>query len=121
MDEAPRQDREAVEGQDNGEQRSPEEIQRDIDRTRDELGDTVAAMAQKADVKAQAKGKVTEVKQSVQDKKDELTGKAREATPESASAGAHQAASTAKENPVPLAVGGAFAAGLVLGWLVGRR
>ena len=37
------------------ETRSPEEIRRDIEETRGELGDTVEALAAKADVKAQAK------------------------------------------------------------------
>jgi Protein of unknown function (DUF3618) len=81
MDEAPRQDSEAVaDAGEPGEQRSPEEIRRDIDQTREDLGDTVAAVAQKADVKAQA-----------------------------------------KSNSVPLAVGGAFAAGLIAVWLLRRR
>jgi ElaB/YqjD/DUF883 family membrane-anchored ribosome-binding protein len=111
MDEAPRQDREAVEGAGEGdEERSPEEIRRDIDQTREDLGDTVAAVAQKADVKAQARGKVEEVK-----------GKLKEATPESASGGAQQVATKTQENPLLLAVGASFAAGMVVGWLLGRR
>jgi hypothetical protein len=81
MDQAAREEREAVGGDESGEQRSPEEIRRDIDHTREEVGDTAAALAEKADVKAQAKGKVDEVQQTVQAKKDELTGKAKEATP----------------------------------------
>lgn len=36
------------------ESREPEEIREDIEQTREELGDTVAAMAEKTDVKQQA-------------------------------------------------------------------
>jgi F0F1-type ATP synthase assembly protein I len=36
------------------ESRDPEEIRDDIEETREELGDTVAAMAEKTDVKQQA-------------------------------------------------------------------
>lgn len=35
--------------------RTPEEIRSDIDQTREELGETVAAVADKADLKKQAK------------------------------------------------------------------
>ena len=64
MGEDPRQVGEAVEG----EQRTPEEIEADIERTRRDMGDTVAAVAEKADVKAQAKLKVDEAKARVKEK-----------------------------------------------------
>jgi hypothetical protein len=47
------------------EQQTPEEIRRDIERTRRELGDTVEALSHKADVKAQARQKKEEVQQRV--------------------------------------------------------
>jgi hypothetical protein len=47
------------------EQQTPEKIRRDIERTRRELGDTVEALSQKADVKAQARQKKEEVQQRV--------------------------------------------------------
>jgi ElaB/YqjD/DUF883 family membrane-anchored ribosome-binding protein len=47
--------------------RDPEQIQRDIERTREELAATVAAVAEKADVKRQAKRRVDETKSRVQD------------------------------------------------------
>jgi hypothetical protein len=47
------------------EPREPEAIRRDIEETRRELGDTVEALAAKADVKAQARHKVDDVKASV--------------------------------------------------------
>ena len=42
--------------------RDPEQIERDIARTREELAATVAAVAEKADVKAQARHRVDEAK-----------------------------------------------------------
>ena len=47
--------------------------------------------------------------------------KAKQATPESASAGADQLASTVQDKPLPFAVGAAFVIGLAIGWLLGRR
>lgn len=47
------------------EARTPEEIRADIEHTREELGDTAAALASKADVKARAHEKVEETKASV--------------------------------------------------------
>ena len=119
MDEAARTGSQEVES-DADQQRSPEEIRADIERTRAQLGDTAAAAAQKADVKAQAKAKVDEAKQRVAEKKEELLGKAKETSPESAGQFADQAATTAKENPLPVAAGAAFVAGFLLGRLTRR-
>jgi len=47
------------------EQQTPEEIRREIERTRRELGDTVDALSQKADVKEQARLKKVEVEERV--------------------------------------------------------
>jgi ElaB/YqjD/DUF883 family membrane-anchored ribosome-binding protein len=102
------------------EPRSPEEIRDDIEQTRDELGDTAEALAQKADVKGQAKAKVQEVKESAQQKAQEFGAKAKDATPETAGAGASQVASVAQENPVPVAIGAAFLAGVIVGWILTR-
>jgi Protein of unknown function (DUF3618) len=46
--------------------RDPEELRRDIERTRAELGATVEALSRKADVKAQAREKVEHAKESFQ-------------------------------------------------------
>jgi ElaB/YqjD/DUF883 family membrane-anchored ribosome-binding protein len=75
------------------EPREPEEIREDIDQTREELGDTVAAMAEKTDVKKQAQAKAEELK--------------------------GQAQRIAQENP-PMALAGAFVAGFLLGKLFSR-
>jgi ElaB/YqjD/DUF883 family membrane-anchored ribosome-binding protein len=123
--------------------RSPEEIQAEIEETREDLGETVAEIADKADVKKQAKRKVGETKAKVAAKKDEVKQKAatqkeaagvkvKQVAPESAQEGAQQGAQTAqqaaaqasqavRENPVPTAAIGAFLCGLAIGWMLGRR
>jgi len=90
------------------EQRSTEEIREDIEQTREELGDAAAAVAQKTDVKEQAKAKLSGVKE-----------KAGEKAPDSAGAAVEQAQRFAQENPA-LAIGGAFVAGFALGKLRSR-
>jgi ElaB/YqjD/DUF883 family membrane-anchored ribosome-binding protein len=97
-----------------------EQIQRDIEKTRGELGDTVEALAQKADVKAQAKQKIDETKASVAEKKEQLFGKAKEASPNGAATAAAQASQKAHENPLPTAAAGAFIAGFLAGRITKR-
>jgi ElaB/YqjD/DUF883 family membrane-anchored ribosome-binding protein len=110
-----------------GEQRDPEQIRRDIEQTREELGDSVEALAAKADVKAQAKRQVEDRKEALraqqqraQQKFTEVRERVSGATPEDAKGAMTRAATTAQERPGP-AIGVAFAAGAFLGWLVGRR
>ena len=61
---------------DEGRQKSPEEIRVDIEQTREELGDTVEALAAKTDVKAQAKERIASLKDTAQTKKDEFASPA---------------------------------------------
>lgn len=84
------------------EQRSPEQIQADIDRTRRDLGDTVEALAEKSDVKQRAHDRMDEVK-------DELRAK----TPDSAQG----VLASMRAHPLPLAGAGALA----LAFWLGRR
>ena len=105
MGEDPREDGEAVET----EQRSPEEIEADIERTRRDLGDTVAAVAEKADVKAQAKAKVEDAK-----------ARFRAAAPDSAGVGAGKVGRVASDNKRVLAIGGAVLVAFLLGRAAGR-
>jgi hypothetical protein len=46
-------------------QQTPEELRREIERTRRELGETVDALSHKADVKEQARLKKEEVREKV--------------------------------------------------------
>ena len=114
-------------GQDQGtagtpvtEAKDPEQIRDEIEETRREMGDTVEALAAKADVKARVKEKVTSTKESASNKKDELLGKARETSPDTVTSGASQATQKAKENPLPVAAVGAFVGGFLLGRLTKR-
>ena len=130
-----------------GQTRTPEEIRRDIEHTREELADTAAALAEKADVKARAHEKLDETKVRAQETLDEtkakvshrlddarakVTGtagvakdKAADATPQSVSTGAQQAAGSAveaaKARPIPTVLIAGFAAGVVVGWIVWSR
>jgi len=101
-------------------ERRPPEIRRDIDATRRAMGDTVEALSERADVKAQTQRKVAEVKQTIEAKRSELMGKARTATPDDASSAAGTVQQKAREHPLPIAMAGAFAAGLVVGRITNR-
>jgi ElaB/YqjD/DUF883 family membrane-anchored ribosome-binding protein len=86
----------------------PDAIRRDIEATRDQMGDTVDALGYKADVKSRAKDKVRGV-----------VGRANDATPATGDVkdAGRQAASVAQENPLGLAIG-AVAVGFVAGMLI---
>ena len=109
-----------------------EQIERDIEATRADLGDTVEALAEKTDVKAQAQKQADEVKAQAQEKvaaaktkvtetRDDLLGKAQEASPETAETAAAQVQQKTRENPMPVAVGAAVLVGFVLGRLSKRH
>ena len=94
----------------------PGQIKQDIEQQREELGETVSALAYKADVP-------TRVKDSVADKRDRLKAQMSSAgssigdvTPdgEDLRDGAKQAVGVAQENPLGLAIGG-----VAVGFLVG--
>jgi uncharacterized protein DUF3618 len=87
-------------------QTDPEQLRREIEEIRRELGETVAQLANKADVKAQ-----------VREKADEMKAAAQRHTPDTARGGAEQVAAGARQHPAPIAIGGA----LLLGFLIGRR
>jgi hypothetical protein len=96
-------------------EREPEAIQRNIESTRGEMGDTVQALAEKADVKAQAQRKVADVKRTVDAKRRELMGRTRSASPNGGGSAASSVAQKARENPLPVGLAGAFVAGLLVG------
>jgi ElaB/YqjD/DUF883 family membrane-anchored ribosome-binding protein len=116
--------------------RTPDEIRRDIEHTREGLAETAAALAERADVKARAHEKLDETKARLTGRVDEarakVTGtagqardKAADATPSSVANGAQSAAGsvagTARSNPVPTTLIAGIAGGVLIGWLVGRR
>jgi F0F1-type ATP synthase assembly protein I len=102
-------------------QKSPDQLRTEIEQTRLQLGDTVQALAAKTDVKTQARDRIAALKEGAAHKKAELVSRAKAATPESADAGGKQLVSTAQSNPVPAAALAGAAAGLLIGWLIGRR
>jgi hypothetical protein len=106
MGEDPREDRQAVDTA----ERTPEQIEAEIEQTRRDLGDTVAAVAEKADVKAQAKAKV-----------DEAKARLRAKAPSSAGDGAGRVGRVASENRRPLVIGGAVLVAFLLGRAAGGR
>ena len=90
----------------------PRHIQQQIEETRERMGDTVGALAGKADVPGRVKGSVSAKKDAVTER---ISG-ARERMPDARGA-AHKGAGIAQENPIGLAVG-AIAAGFVVGMLL---
>jgi hypothetical protein len=119
VDEAAHQGSPAVTAGD--ESRDPEQIREDIERTRREVADTAAALAEKADVKAQARAKVDEIKGRVSDKAEETVGKAKQAAPDSAGGAASTVSVQARQNKLPLIIAGAALAGFLLGRALAKR
>lgn len=99
---------------------SPEEIQEDIERTRQDLRENVDALQEKVSIKGAASRSADRVKESVSSMKDTIMGSADSAKESVASAGESAGQLPAKARRTtqgnPLAVGlGAFA----VGWLIG--
>jgi gas vesicle protein len=108
----------------------PDAIRREIENTRDRMGDTVEALGYKADVPARTKEKVTG---TLSDAKDRIVGAAdgarervagaagsvNEATPSTGDVkqAARRGASVAQENPLGLAIG-SVAVGFLAGMLI---
>ena len=79
----------------------PKEMRARIEETREELGDTVAALAAKTDVKAQAKRRVAEAKERLSASAEQTRTKVWEALPPPAQERATKAARRAKAEPLP--------------------
>jgi Protein of unknown function (DUF3618) len=104
----------------------PDRIRREIEQTREQMGETVDALGYKTDVKARAKDSLQDKKESVmgvvQSAKERVVGAGQsvgEATPDPGQVKhqAKKAAGVAQENPLGLAVG-AVAVGFLAGMLV---
>lgn len=102
------------------EPRDPEELRAEIEETRRELGDTVAALSAKTDVKAQARARVEEVKTEAAHKREALLGRARSLSGDDMSAAAAGGTRRVRQNPLPAATAGAFLAGFLVGRLSAR-
>jgi len=108
------------------EQPTPEELRREIEATREDLGDTAAALASKTDVKARAKEKVEDLKQTATEKTESIKEAAFSSTGDDATSSnpgvgakassvATQAKTKAQENPALVATAMAFMGGFLLG------
>ena len=108
----------------------PDAIRREIEQTRDRMGDTVEAIGYKADVPARTKERVTDTVTGVKERiggtaggiKERIGGTAsavNEATPNAGDVkhAAKRGASIAQENPLGLAIG-SVAVGFLAGMLI---
>jgi hypothetical protein len=112
-------------------ERSPEreELVEGIERTRQDLAETVEALAAKADVPTRVRGKATEVRERVTgtfatltDTAREKAPQGREAIPEPARRTTEKAVRAAGERPAVLyAVAGAFTVAGLWMWRLRRR
>jgi len=101
--------------------RSPQEIRAEIEETREDLADTAAALAYKADVKARTQDRVQEVKTDLREKVGGIKSSVSEKTPESAGGAATTVQTKVKENPLPSAAVAAAGLGFALGFLIARK
>ena len=99
----------------------PEQIRREIEDTRQELGETAAALAEKANIKAQAKRKAEATKASISEKREAVVDRRKEASPDGAASASSTLSVKARENPTPVAAGAAFATGLLIGVIAKRK
>ncbi|HWI72194.1 MAG TPA: DUF3618 domain-containing protein [Baekduia sp.] len=97
----------------------PDVIRRDIEDTRERMGDTVDALGHKTDVKSRAKESVTGKVDSVKEKLVGAKDTAMDAAPSGGDVqqGARRAVGVAQENPLGLAAG-AVAVGFLAGMLI---
>lgn len=97
----------------------PSQIREEIEQTRGEMGETVDALAHKADVKSRVKESFADKKERLRSQMMGTKSRLGEATPEGEQVkeGARQAVGVAEENPIGLALGG-VAAGFLAGMLL---
>jgi phage I-like protein len=101
------------------------EIREQIAQERAELGETVKALAQKADVKGRVQKKASESAEQVQQKAgeviQEVDDRIRSATPDPVLAGVQTASTKVREQPVPvLAAVVLLVVGAFVGWRLRR-
>lgn len=96
-------------------ERSTETIQADILETREQLGDTVAALGHKSDVKGRAEERITETRERVTGAGKDAAAKAQQAMPTSAQDGMEKAREFVRRRPVEVSAAVGFLAGLAIG------
>ncbi len=101
----------------------PDAIRREIEETRERMGETVGAIGYKADVPSRAREKVSgtvqSVKESITGTASSVTGTVSDATPSAGDVkhAARRGAGIAQENPLGLAIG-SIAVGFLAGMLI---
>jgi gas vesicle protein len=97
----------------------PGDIREEIEQTRAEMGNTVDALAHKADVKSRVKESFADKKERLRTQMQGSTSRLEDATPDAGQVkdGAKQAVGIAEENPIGLALGG-VAVGFIAGMLL---
>ncbi|HET9125875.1 MAG TPA: DUF3618 domain-containing protein [Solirubrobacteraceae bacterium] len=109
-------------------ERTPEQIRAEIEQTRQQLGETVEALAAKSDVKSQARQaaqearaamneKVTEVRDTVAGTAQGASASVQQVAPRSVADAGTQLSRLVRENRPAMIAAGA----LVVGILIGRR
>jgi ElaB/YqjD/DUF883 family membrane-anchored ribosome-binding protein len=98
---------------------SPDRIEAEIEQSREELGETAAALAEKADVKQQAQQKVEETKEAARARVSATADAAKEklqTAPEAASQTMDRTVATLRENPAPAvaAIGGLLVVAVIM-------
>ncbi|MEV4298121.1 DUF3618 domain-containing protein [Microbispora rosea] len=103
-------------GEDEGKKGHDEiaEVRQEIERTRDHLGDTIEALAAKADVKARAQERVHATTAAARARVAGVTGRVREATPQPLRGAAGRVGEEAKHRPGLIAAAGAAGTALLL-------
>ncbi|MFG1821448.1 DUF3618 domain-containing protein [Microbispora bryophytorum] len=90
------------------------EVRQEIERTRDHLGDTIEALAAKADVKARAQERVHATTAAARARVAGVTGRVREAAPQPLRGAAGRVGEQAKSRPGLIAAAGAAGTALLL-------
>jgi Protein of unknown function (DUF3618) len=117
---------------DDDSQKSAQQLRVEIEETREELGDTVEALAAKTDVKTRARERADELKRTAEQKKQRLLAKVgRSSTTDDEAAvtatgetngrsAVEQMKGAVRENPVPTAALAAFIGGVAFGRMISR-
>lgn len=96
----------------------PDQIRREIEQTRDQMGNTVEALSHKADVPGRVKENLADKRDRLKSQMQGAGSKVSDSTPDvDVTGNAKKAAGIAQENPLGLMIGGAaigFLAGLAL-------
>lgn len=96
-------------------------VRRDIERTRDDLGDTIEALAARADIRARVQERMHATASLAREKTAGVADRVRSATPEPIRGAAGKVTEQARRRPVAVAAGaGTLAAGAVIMGIITR-